>query len=62
MPYLSNIVYETSSKKIEKLHELSSILKSHAYANVTENVIGRFSLTIDHRVSIEIHVVSLFSH
>ena len=41
------IVYETSSEKIEKLHELSSILKSHAYANVTENVIGRFSLTID---------------
>ena len=32
---------------MEKLHELSSILKSHACANVTENVIGHFSVTID---------------
>ena len=41
------VVYETSSKKIEKLHKLSLILKSHACANVTENVIGHFSVTID---------------
>ena len=41
------IVQETSSNKIEKLYELSLVLKSHACANVTENVIGHFSLTID---------------
>ena len=41
------VVLETSSEKIEKLYELSLILRSHACENVTENVIGRFSLTID---------------
>ena len=41
------IAYETSSEKIEKLCEISSIFKSHACANVTENVIERFSVTID---------------
>ena len=41
------IVKETSSEKIEKLYEISLILKSHACANVTENVIGHFSMTID---------------
>jgi hypothetical protein len=41
------IAQETSSEKIEKLYELSLILKSHACANVTYNVIKRFSVTID---------------
>ena len=41
------IAYETSSEKIEKLCEISSILKSLACANVTQNVIERFSVTID---------------
>ena len=38
---------ETSSEKIEKLYELSLILKSHACSIVTQNVIERFSVTID---------------
>ena len=38
---------ETSSEKIEKLYELSLILKSHACLIVTQNVIERFSVTID---------------
>ena len=38
---------ETSSEIIEKLSEISSILKSHAYANVTQNVIKQFLVTID---------------
>ena len=38
---------ETSSEKIEKLYELSLISKSRACANVTHNVIERFSVTID---------------
>ena len=37
----------TSSEKIEKLYELSLILKSHACLIVTQNVIERFSVTID---------------
>ena len=41
------IVYDTSSEKIEKLYELSLILKSHACAKVTDNVIEHFSVTID---------------
>ena len=36
------IVYETSSEKIEKLHEQSLILKSHASANVTHDIIFSF--------------------
>ena len=38
---------ETSSEKIEKLYELSLILKSHACSIVTQNVIEQFSVTID---------------
>merc|ERR550534_973742 len=38
---------ETSSEKIDKLYELSLILKSHACSIVTQNVIERFSVTID---------------
>ena len=38
---------ETSSEKIEKLYELSLILKSHACSIVTQNVIERFLVTID---------------
>ena len=38
---------ETSSEKIEKLYELSLILKSHACSIVTYNVIEQFSVTID---------------
>ena len=38
---------ETSSEKREKLCELSLILKSHACSIVTQNVIERFSVTID---------------
>ena len=36
------IVYETSSEKIEKLNEISLILKSHACANITHDVIFSF--------------------
>ena len=36
------IVKETSSEKIEKLHELSLILKSHACVNITHDVIFTF--------------------
>ena len=36
------IVKETSSEKIEKLYDLSLILKSHACANVTHDVIFTF--------------------
>ena len=42
-----SIVKETSSEKIEKLYELSLILRSHACANITENIIGHFSVTND---------------
>ena len=38
---------ETSSEKIEKLYELSLILKFHACSIVTQNFIERFSVTID---------------
>ena len=38
---------ETSSEKIEKLYELSLILKSHACSIVTQNVIEQFLVTID---------------
>ena len=38
---------KTSSEKIKKLYELSLILKSHACSIVTQNVIERFSVTMD---------------
>ena len=41
------IVYETSSEKIEKLHELSLNLISHACSIVTQTAIFSFSVTID---------------
>ena len=44
------IAYETSSEKIEKLCEISSILKSHAWQIVAQNVI-RFEGKIFRRLS-----------
>ena len=42
MPYLSNYIRDIYSEEIEKLHELSLILKSQACAKVTQDIIFTF--------------------